>query len=365
MSDRLPEYLVKCDRKVSLSGIRHGNPVEMTGGPAKWINIPAHYENNGRRMQLNIASPRQTIWGAKPKYRDDGNIKGYFIRFPLTSRDTVKTPTAEESIFESYIEEIAEQAYSHICGLAKLGKKELAKFGIPEAFIRNFIAQAEESMNEKDRDSLLKPWKLMGASVDPNSKGPGQKPKFIPDPDKPWVAIFNVSSNGKGEVFARLNAPREFKQMTGRECSFLTDIVEKPIQARIRISYDGIFLGSHGSDKTWCASLKFRVHEIGFSPLGKRQTVQLLDADENQMPNDYEDTQTTSKFSMGDEGDDVDAESSEGDEPLFKPTTITQPPVAVPARANTPPREDESEKKDRKHKVKKKERKNKHVEDDS
>lgn len=358
-----PKFVLKSvDPRIDLkSRLVHFEPKEMPG-TNPWILMEAKYVDDTKTpKELHIITPKQAIWGIKTKYVDKvtrTQIKDYYLQLPLTSTDTVANPTPEEANFISYMETCADAAWENLVALHAKGKSYMKEIGIP---LSVYTTLGEVISGEEERGYALKSWSLPGSSIDPATADlpPGQQ-KFIEDPTKPRKALYNLAkSTKKGfknlcEFFPPLKSDDPpLKPGQKPRTLPLADVLENrdmPRHAMIkaRISYDGVYLGSHGKDQSWCASMRFRVHEMNWSPIPKSMAEHVLEPNTDAYEMDEDEMQYQSQPApyvgmplQKVEASNADYDEDSQDEPIvggsgFKPVLKSLPVAAAPAPKSQP-----------------------------
>ena len=304
------------------------------GKGTPWVLAPAHHvDPNGKKRSLRFISPKQFVYNTiRPKINTNGQLKEYFVKFPLQSMETANLPSDEESTFEYYLDTVYQQSYEYLCKLYETDKAK-PRSDRSKVLPPNFGPTMMTALNEKDPSIALKPVKLPGASLDPKTKDlPKDKKVFIVDPSKPWSTFFKIWTNGTpcDKLYCQIRGPgnRSMDIIKDQLCSF-DESYESQKSARVilLVAFDGIYFGAHGTTQSWCDSLRFRIMELNYTPAAAPKGVSYLGDNED----DESATQVkhANPYSLLDNDDE--------DEEQFNVVKVTAEPTrnATPPPANT------------------------------
>lgn len=255
-------------------------PKVMAGTSAPWVLVPAwHKDANGKKRSLQFISPKQFVYDTirRKMMKTDadpvGKLKEFYVRFPMASMDTVNSPTDEEKTFNLYLDTVSNTVYSYLMELYKTEKNK-ARTERNTDLPSNFMSTMAEAISEDDPSIALKPVTLPGASYDEERK------VWVRDPKRPAAAIFKIWTNGPcDKVYTQIRGPRgkvlDIKK--DKLWSHSDNKEKKSANVTMRISFDGVYLGGHGTKQSWCASLRFRIHEMNYTPVARTMGVSYLE----------------------------------------------------------------------------------------
>ena len=277
-------------------------PVQMPG-EVKWWLAKAFWIEDGKKKEFHFTTPKTRCGGTKKSWKNKERtiVKKIFVRQEVCSRDSVENMSHEEQTFHDYLADFEAIIYKALLGFLKDDKLMEKMPGVVESAIKR-------AKKKGDPNFAIKPILMDGCSVSEETKDKDNK-EYIVDPDKPKVGNFDLWGNrGAVKVFTKIYGP-------GNVLIDPFSIIAQPGLAQGRISFDGIYLGGHG-EQSWCASARFRYHEMNYTPIAEAEVPRLLD--------DNDDVAVTSApKSFLDEEDEEDSVSLSDDGAEFSPITAT------------------------------------------
>jgi hypothetical protein len=229
-----------------------------------------YLDDEGNECKLYFSAPPQNCFGPQYQYemnvqeddKDPSKAKGVQIQYPMTSLQSITSPTPDEQAFQDMIQGLWDLSLEK--GKEEMAKVPLQEEGgddinpedytfIPPVSYSSFLAASAS----KRWTSALKP-----AFEHPKDQKAQGKKSF--DTTKPKRMYIKLKTSGRGDkmrVLTSFYGPGDKKE------SPLKYIEQRGIITPC-IEWDGIYWGGHGQQPHG-ASLRFCVVEANFVPLGK------------------------------------------------------------------------------------------------
>lgn len=236
------------------------------------VNIENHISNvfyvneKEESTKLVIFAPQQSIYGFNYVYdltdKEKKNPKGLQISYPMTSKDTIKSPTEAEVNYTNILHEIWLWAISQISNFSPEAIKDL-----PEA------SQSAIELGQLKGKNNLDAWKSYVKypfdyvnSSDEKKEG-NKKTKDKNKPQRFYVKLITQKKK-TGEMIC-ITPIYDDKDQKLSAFNF----IDKPCKIEPAYVFEGFYYGSHGSTSVG-VSLRFKVLEANILPGGDNKPLE-------------------------------------------------------------------------------------------
>ena len=208
--------------------------------------------SDGKIKKLWIRFPKQKSFGVDynhelniPKQnRTPENCSGYQTMYQLTSLDTVKNPSSEESESISFLGKWREIIYKNFLSLSPDDKKSIPK--IAKSFLENVKMDA------------VKPPFSKPLMTDPTDKSSENK---VEDETKPYRMYIKLLVSGKERKIVSSIFGTDGERLMPQ------DFIKKFGYIEPVVHFDSIYWGGHGQHSFYGASLQLRIIQAVFEPI--------------------------------------------------------------------------------------------------
>ena len=228
-----------------------------------------YLDEEGNECKLYFSAPPQTCFGPQYQYemnvqeeqKDSSKAKGIQVGYPMTSMQSIATPTPDEKAFQDMVQGLWDLS------LAK-GKEEMNKVPPQEEGGEEINPEDYTSMPPVSYSSFLaasasKRWTnaLKPAFEHPrDQKSQGKKTFDTTKPKRMYIKLRTTGRGDKMRVLTPFYGPGDKKE------SPLKYLEQRGIITPC-IEWDGIYWGGHGQQPHG-ASLRFFIVEANFVPSG-------------------------------------------------------------------------------------------------
>lgn len=249
------------------------NNYDKGGTPITWFTSKVYAKgDNGEKLDICFQLPTQNIFGISGVYpmgmeeseRGIDNLDGFQICYPITSYQTINTPTAKEQKIRKIFDLIRNKVLESLVEFADLPDDDENK--LPQATVNNYYG----AERKKDPISSVKPLYTHAFTTDKTGKK-------VPDLTKNLRSYIKLGSKGKGKdleckaLLAPNNNgefviadPRKFMNLPGQN-NHRGDI-------NAVMYWKEIFWGSHGPKSPYGASAKVLIDELDYTPTNMTYT---------------------------------------------------------------------------------------------
>lgn len=225
-----------------------------------------YLDDEGNECKLYFSGPPQTCFGPQYQYemnvgeddKDPSKAKGVQVQYPITSMQSIATPTPTEQAFQDLIQSLWDLSLQK-------GKEEMAMVPDgedvnPEDYIRipqvSYSSFVTAAANKRWTNALKVPFEHPK-----DQKSPGKKTIDTTKPKRMYVKLKTTGKGDKMRVLTPFYGPG--------------DVTESPLKYLEQrgvitpcFEWDGIYWGGHGQQPHG-ASLRFKIVEALFVPIAK------------------------------------------------------------------------------------------------
>ncbi len=240
------------------------------GSDVKYVHDDDEIDDpDSRLLPIYIAAPEQFAYGIQGTWNFDikreqqtlKNIKGYQIKYAMTSSDTVKTPEPVEAALIKFFERLREKARDAL-------EFECTQLGDELIVTRNIRAAYNLAKIDGDLMSVVKP--LFTAQKTKDDSG-----KSFVDDNKSSVSYIKLLSwedkKTKMPVCkTNIYGPGDREVPVEKYLGIYPDkIVTGNLEPLIKV--EGLYWGAHGPESPYIVSTRLKVYNINFTPAAQNR----------------------------------------------------------------------------------------------